>query len=166
VHAAPQRQRRACYRGNHRQQCCSSRHIPRRNDSAFPKRNQSRPQPLGRGFRYDEENAHAEHWRENETAHGCGDSEPRVEGLVGKPGARGAHGAAGGARGAQIICLPELYRTIYFPQYEKFDARRFLETILGESTNAFSRLAKELGVVIIVPIFEKARGGKRGPAVL
>jgi len=40
-------------------------------------------------------------------------------------------------KGAQIICLPELYRTIYFPQYEKQDVSRFAETIPGESTRAF-----------------------------
>ena len=34
-------------------------------------------------------------------------------------------------RGAQIICLPELYRTVYFPQYEKIAAADFAETIPG-----------------------------------
>jgi agmatine deiminase len=59
-------------------------------------------------------------------------------------------------KGARIICLPELYRTVYFPQYEKRDVSSFAETVPGESTRAFSRLAKELGAVIIVPLFEKA----------
>lgn len=63
-------------------------------------------------------------------------------------------------RGARIICLPELYRTIYFPQYRQRDARAYAETIPGESTALFRALAKELGVVLIVPIYEKARGGK------
>ena len=64
------------------------------------------------------------------------------------------------ARGAQIICLQELYRTIYFPQYKKKDVSSFAETIPGESTNTFGKLAKDLGVVIIVPLFEKAENGK------
>jgi len=59
-------------------------------------------------------------------------------------------------KGARIICLPELYRTVYFPQYEKRDVSRFAETVPGESTQALSRLARELGAVIIVPLFEKA----------
>ncbi|MBI3934839.1 MAG: carbon-nitrogen hydrolase [Acidobacteria bacterium] len=64
-------------------------------------------------------------------------------------------------KGAQIICLQELYRTTYFPQHAKFDATSVAETIPGESTDTFSRLAKQLAVVIIVPVFEKARGGKK-----
>ena len=63
-------------------------------------------------------------------------------------------------KGAQILCLPELYRTVYFPQYKKMDLAGFAETIPGESTNTFGKLAKELGVVIIVPLFEKATNGK------
>jgi len=58
-------------------------------------------------------------------------------------------------KGARIICLQELYRTKYFPREEKKDAFRLAETVPGESTNLFSSLAKQLGVVIIVPIFEK-----------
>ena len=62
-------------------------------------------------------------------------------------------------RGAQIICLPELYRTSYFPQQDGKDFRHLAETIPGPSTDAFSRLAKELSLVIIVPIFEKDEAG-------
>src|SRR3972149_5195221 len=64
-------------------------------------------------------------------------------------------------KGAKIICLEELYRTIYFPQHRKHPSAALAESIPGESTTAFSKLAKELGVVIIVPVFEKAPGGKR-----
>jgi agmatine deiminase len=60
------------------------------------------------------------------------------------------------SRGAQIICLSELFRTVYFPQTEHAEASCFAETIPGESTDAFSALAKKHGVVIIVPLFEKA----------
>src|SRR5512147_3017364 len=63
-------------------------------------------------------------------------------------------------KGAQIICLPELYRTRYFPQEEKQDTAKLAETIPGESTKTFSDLAKKLRVVIIVPLFEKTEGGK------
>lgn len=61
--------------------------------------------------------------------------------------------------GAKIICLQELYRTVYFPQYKKSAFDAYSETIPGESTNIFSKLAKELGVIIIVPLFEKASDG-------
>lgn len=59
--------------------------------------------------------------------------------------------------GAKIICLQELYRTIYFPQYENADKDAYAETIPGESTAALSKLAKKCQVVIIVPLFEKKK---------
>lgn len=63
-------------------------------------------------------------------------------------------------KGAKIICLQELYRSIYFPQYKKGNRDAYAETIPGESTKVFSKLAKELGVVIIVPLFEKVKNGE------
>jgi agmatine deiminase len=62
--------------------------------------------------------------------------------------------------GVQIICLPELYRTIYFPQYKNANKNNYAETIPGESTKVFTKLAKKYQVVIIVPIFEKNNNGK------
>ncbi len=61
-------------------------------------------------------------------------------------------------KGAKIICLPELYRTLYFPQ-QKSDKNTYAETIPGISTDAFAPLAKKYGVVIIVPIYEKTKNG-------
>jgi predicted amidohydrolase len=58
------------------------------------------------------------------------------------------------SKGAQIICLQELYKTLYFPQYRK-SKKEVAEPIPGESTKVFSALAKKHHVVIIVPIFEK-----------
>ncbi len=63
-------------------------------------------------------------------------------------------------KGAQIICLQELYRTMYFPQEEKLEVNQLAETIPGDSTKAFSELAKEEKIVVIAPIFEKAKNGK------
>jgi agmatine deiminase len=64
------------------------------------------------------------------------------------------------ARGAQIVCLQELYRTRYFPQQKHQDVRRWAETIPGESTKAFSELAKKHKIVVIAPLFEKDPNGK------
>lgn len=61
-------------------------------------------------------------------------------------------------KGAQIICLPELYRTAYFPQADRAKAEHLAETIPGESTEAFSALARALKVVVILPLFERAAG--------
>src|SRR5262245_52231380 len=62
--------------------------------------------------------------------------------------------------GARVVCLQELFRTKYFPADEKVDASHLAETVTGESTTALSRLAKELEIVIVVPIFEKAPDGR------
>ncbi|MEW6194907.1 MAG: carbon-nitrogen hydrolase [Bacteroidota bacterium] len=58
-------------------------------------------------------------------------------------------------QGAQVICLPELYRSQYFCQKEDSSAFDLSETIPGISTTAFQKAAKENKVVIIVPLFEK-----------
>lgn len=63
-------------------------------------------------------------------------------------------------KGAKIICLQELYKTIYFPQYTNSDKNTYSETIPGESTKVFCALAKKYQIVIIVPIFEKNKNGK------
>jgi len=62
-------------------------------------------------------------------------------------------------KGAQIICLQELYKTTYFPQYKNAKKDDFAETIPGESTKVFSAIAKKYKAVIIVPIFEKDKNG-------
>ncbi|MFZ5807390.1 MAG: carbon-nitrogen hydrolase [Verrucomicrobiota bacterium] len=62
-------------------------------------------------------------------------------------------------KGAQIICLPELFRTRYFCQTENHAAFDLAESIPGPSTNEFSKLARKLGVVIIASLFEKRSAG-------
>jgi agmatine deiminase len=62
-------------------------------------------------------------------------------------------------RGARIICLQELYRTRYFPQEETGQVAHLAEFIPGDSTHAFSRLAAEQGIVIVLPLFEKGSDG-------
>jgi N-carbamoylputrescine amidase len=61
--------------------------------------------------------------------------------------------------GANIICLQELYRSLYFCQ--QFDEKHFdlAEPINGDTTLRLSELAKELQVVIIASIFEKRAEG-------
>ena len=61
--------------------------------------------------------------------------------------------------GAQILCTQELFRSQYFCQNE--DHRNFLlaERIPGPSTEAFQKLAKKRGVVVIASLFEKRAEG-------
>lgn len=70
------------------------------------------------------------------------------------------------SKGAEIICLQELYRTKYFPTDENKDATKLAEPIPGESTNALSKLAKDLNVIIIAPIFEVDSGKYYNTAVV
>lgn len=62
-------------------------------------------------------------------------------------------------QGAEVVCLPELYRSQYFCQKEDTSLFDLAETIPGISTNAFQKVAKENKVSIIVPIFEKRANG-------
>ncbi len=62
-------------------------------------------------------------------------------------------------KGAKIICLPELFRTRYFPQHIRRDASYLAENVPGKSTDIFSAIAKRARVVIIVPIYERAADG-------
>ena len=62
-------------------------------------------------------------------------------------------------KGAQVICLPELFRSQYFCQSENIDYYDLAETIPGPSTDAVSKIAKKLKVVVVVPLFEKRSTG-------
>jgi N-carbamoylputrescine amidase len=62
-------------------------------------------------------------------------------------------------KGAQVICLPELYRSEYFCQKEDSKIFDLAETIPSSSIEAFQKVAKENNVVIIVPVFEKRAVG-------
>ena len=62
-------------------------------------------------------------------------------------------------QGAQIICLPELYRTQYFCQKEDFSLFDLAEAIPGPSTKTFQKAAKENKAAIVLPVFEKRAAG-------
>ncbi len=62
-------------------------------------------------------------------------------------------------QGAEVISLPELYSSHYFCQSEDVANFELAEPLYSTSFIAFSALAKELGVVIIVPFFEKRMAG-------
>jgi N-carbamoylputrescine amidase len=62
-------------------------------------------------------------------------------------------------KGAQVVCLPELYRSPYFCQREDQALFDLAETVPGPSTERLSALAREAGVAVVVPIFEKRAPG-------
>ncbi len=67
--------------------------------------------------------------------------------------------AEGADAGAQVICLPELFRSQYFCQREDHASFDLAEPVPGPSTKALSSLAKKLSVVIIAPVFERRAAG-------
>ena len=61
--------------------------------------------------------------------------------------------------GAQIVCLPELFRSQYFCQTEDHSNFALAEEIPGKSTSVLGELAHELDVVIVASLFEKRSAG-------
>lgn len=62
-------------------------------------------------------------------------------------------------RGAQIICLQELFNAPYFCKSLRADRFDIAEPIDGETVTTMQALAKELGVVLVVPYYEKQAPG-------
>lgn len=63
------------------------------------------------------------------------------------------------AKGAQIVCLQELFTSLYFCDVEDYANFQLAEAIPGPSTDRLTALARELGVVIIASLFEKRAEG-------
>jgi len=63
------------------------------------------------------------------------------------------------ARGAQIVCLQELFTSLYFCNVENYDNFGLAESIPGSSTQVLEKVAAELNVVIIASLFEKRTQG-------
>jgi len=63
------------------------------------------------------------------------------------------------AAGAELIVLQELHNSLYFCQSENPDYFDLAETIPGPSTDYFGKLARELGVVLVLSLFEKRAAG-------
>lgn len=63
------------------------------------------------------------------------------------------------AQGAQILVLPEIFRTPYFPQQMTPEHHRYAEAIPGPTTDRLAKLAGELEVVIIASLYEEAAPG-------
>jgi N-carbamoylputrescine amidase len=63
------------------------------------------------------------------------------------------------AGGASIICLQELFTSLYFCDVEDYDNFQLAEPVPGPSTEVLSQLAAQLNVVIIASLFEKRAQG-------
>jgi N-carbamoylputrescine amidase len=61
--------------------------------------------------------------------------------------------------GADVVCLPELFRSQYFCQREDASLFDLAEPVPGPTTEALGRAAKESGAVVVAPIFERRAPG-------
>ena len=62
-------------------------------------------------------------------------------------------------QGAQIVCLQELFTSVYFCQIEDHKYFKLAEEIPGPTTDKLCAVAKERGVVIVASLFEKRSAG-------
>jgi N-carbamoylputrescine amidase len=63
------------------------------------------------------------------------------------------------SKGAQIVCLQELFSSLYFCDVEDYENFKLAEEIPGPTTNLFCKLSEELNIVIIASLFEKRAQG-------
>src|SRR4030095_8909737 len=63
------------------------------------------------------------------------------------------------AQGANIVCLPELFNTMYFCVERRREYFDWAEPIPGPTIERMAEGARELGVVLVCPIFERTTGG-------
>ena len=63
------------------------------------------------------------------------------------------------SQGAQVICLQELFTSLYFCDVEDYENFKLAEPVPGPATDLLSSIAGELGVVIIASLFEKRTNG-------
>jgi len=62
-------------------------------------------------------------------------------------------------QGAEIVCLQELFRTLYFCQREDVNFFNLAEPIPGPTSDALGAISKELNIVIIASLFERRASG-------
>ncbi|NWG12534.1 MAG: carbon-nitrogen hydrolase [Acidobacteria bacterium] len=83
----------------------------------------------------------------------CG-SDPEVNLAKALEGIRTAAG-----RGAQVVCLQELFKSLYFCQAEDHANFTLAEPVPGPTTEILGAIARSLQVVVIVPLFERRAPG-------
>src|SRR5262249_48346566 len=61
--------------------------------------------------------------------------------------------------GAQVICLPELFRSQYFWQRQAPSIVDLAESIPGPTTERLGRVARDTGTVVVASVFERRSAG-------
>ncbi|MGQ4598464.1 nitrilase-related carbon-nitrogen hydrolase [Nocardia sp. R6R-6] len=65
------------------------------------------------------------------------------------------------AQGAEVICFQELFYAPYFCQRQDSTFYDYAESVPGPTTERFAALARELGLVMILPVYEQEQPGLR-----
>ncbi|WP_433754994.1 nitrilase-related carbon-nitrogen hydrolase [Nocardia sp. CA-135398] len=63
------------------------------------------------------------------------------------------------AQGAKVICFQELFYGPYFCQLQDTKFYDYAESVPGPTTERFAALAKELGLVMVLPVYEQEQPG-------
>ncbi|TDW69688.1 nitrilase-related carbon-nitrogen hydrolase [Kribbella pratensis] len=63
------------------------------------------------------------------------------------------------AAGAKVICFQELFYGPYFCQKQDAEYYEYAESVPGPTTERFAALAKELGMVMVLPVYEQEQPG-------
>ena len=61
--------------------------------------------------------------------------------------------------GAKLVCLPELFRSLYFCQKQDYKCFQLAEPIPGPTTQLLSAAAKKHKITLVSSLFEKRTGG-------
>jgi len=67
--------------------------------------------------------------------------------------------AVASRQGAKLVCLQELFRSLYFCQKEDYECFDLAETIPGPTTRLLSQAAKKHKITLVSSLFEKRTGG-------
>ncbi|TCC34666.1 acyltransferase [Kribbella sindirgiensis] len=63
------------------------------------------------------------------------------------------------AAGAKVICFQELFYGPYFCQKQDAEYYEYAESVPGPTTERFAALAQELGMVMVLPMYEQEQPG-------
>jgi len=67
--------------------------------------------------------------------------------------------ASAAKKGAKLVCLPELFRSLYFCQKQDYKCFQLAEPIPGPTTQTLSNAAKKHKITLVSSLFEKRTGG-------
>ena len=62
-------------------------------------------------------------------------------------------------QGAQLVVLQELHNSLYFCQTENTECFDWAETVPGPSTDFYSKIARQSGIVLVTSLFERRAPG-------